>query len=183
VPPDIRDLPRPVVGYVGGLHQWVDQRLVCELADAMPDASLALIGPLQTDVSALQHKRNVHLLGPRPHAQLPRYIKGFDVGLVPYRLSDYTAHVYPTKLNEYLAMGIPVVTTQLPEVLRFRARHGDVVTIAGEPERFVTAVKEAVRHASDGVERRLQVARANSWSARIAEMSALMESALARRFQ
>ena len=63
-------------------------------------------------------------------------MKGFDVGIVPYRLTEYTANVYPTKLNEYLSMGIPVVATDLPEIRRFNAEHGNIVAIAGDAAAF-----------------------------------------------
>ena len=117
-----RGAAAPVVGYVGGLHQWVDQDLLAAVAARMPDVTFALVGPAQTDVSTLERCPNVHLLGQRPHADVPRYVKAFDVGIVPYRLTEYTANVYPTKLNEYLVMGIPVVATDLPEIRRFNAR-------------------------------------------------------------
>ena len=182
VPPEVRNLPKPVIGYVGGLHQWVDQTLVSQVADAMPGASVVLIGPPQTDVSAMQSRPNVHLLGPRPHSELARYIKGFDVGLVPYRLSEYTAHVYPTKLNEYLAMGIPVVATDLPEIRRFNSAHGGVVSIAQGEAEFTRAVRTALtENTADAVEPRLAVARENSWASRIERMSVLIEAALAAR--
>ena len=179
VPRDIGRLPRPIIGYVGGLHQWVDQSLVCAVADAMPDASVALVGPSQADISELQRRPNVHVLGARPHGELPKYIKAFDVGLVPYRLSEYTDHVYPTKLNEYLAMGIPVVATDLPELLRFRDRYGDILATPHDLEGFVSAVRTALEPSSrDVVERRLQVAQDNSWLSRVGEMGALMDRAL-----
>jgi uncharacterized SAM-binding protein YcdF (DUF218 family)/glycosyltransferase involved in cell wall biosynthesis len=183
LPEDLRRLRRPVVGYVGGLHQWVDQALLGAVADQLPDVSFALIGPAQADVSELARRPNVHLLGIRPHAELPRYIKGFDAGLVPYRLSDYTAHVYPTKLNEYLAMGIPVVATELPEITRFNAEHDGVVCeVPHEAGRFATAVREAIDDVAPArIERRIEAARANGWDMRIARMSALMDEALRRR--
>lgn len=181
-PPDLCSLPRPVVGYVGGVHQWIDQPLVCAVADALPEASIVLVGPWQTDVSALESRPNVHLLGARPHAQLPAYIKGFDVGLVPYRLSEYTAHVYPTKLNEYLAMGIPVVTTALEEIGRFTAKHGNVVTLAADRDVFVESVRAALAPSSSAdVQRRIEVAQENGWSSRIANMSRLMQTVLETR--
>jgi len=113
LPDDLQSLTRPVVGYVGGLHQWVDQELLVAVAQRLPDATFAMIGPAQTDVSLLEHQPNIRLFGQRPHAELARYIRGFGVGIVPYKLSEYTANVYPTKLNEYLVMGIPVVATVL----------------------------------------------------------------------
>jgi uncharacterized SAM-binding protein YcdF (DUF218 family) len=141
-----------------------------------------MIGPVQTDVSALEACGNVRLLGKRPHAEVPRYIKAFDVALIPYEFSDYTASVYPTKLNEYLAMGVPVVSTDLPEIRRFNDDHGDIVAVAQDAEAFVGAIEHAVADTSTAtVERRLEVARENSWQRRIARMSSLIDAAVAAR--
>ena len=181
VPGDFRELPRPVVGYVGGLHQWVDQDLLAEAARRLPHASFVLVGPPQTDVSKLRACSNVHLLGKKPHAELPRYIKGFDIGIVPYGLSEYTANVYPTKLNEYLAMGIPVVTTDLPEIRRFNAEHGSIVAVARDAQSFVEALRSARAGSVAEIKRRIDVARMNSWESRIVKMSDLIESALVER--
>jgi len=181
-PPDVAGLKRPIVGYVGGVHQWVDQRLVADVAARMPDASFALVGPLQADVSVLERCANVTLLGQRPHPELPRYVKAFDVGIVPYRVTEYTANVYPTKLNEYLVMGIPVVATELPEIARFNAEHGAVVSVAGNAEEFSAAIRRALVAPDGGqIERRVAVAHTNSWARRIDAMHVLIEEALARR--
>ena len=75
---------------------------------------------------------------------MPAYVKAFDVGLVPYQLTDYTANVYPTKLNEYLAMGMPVVATDLAEIRRFNADHGDIVRIGAGAEAFAQAIRAAL---------------------------------------
>jgi uncharacterized SAM-binding protein YcdF (DUF218 family)/glycosyltransferase involved in cell wall biosynthesis len=180
-PVDVRALPRPIVGYVGGVHRFVDQDLIVAVADGLPHASVVLVGPLQTDVGALRRRRNVHLLGARPHRDVPAYIKAFDVALVPYRLGEYTANVYPTKLNEYLAMGTPVVATDLPEIRRFNGDHEDVVSVAGTADGFVGAVRAAVAAGGEGAARRIAVARENSWETRIEGMSGLLEAALERR--
>jgi uncharacterized SAM-binding protein YcdF (DUF218 family)/glycosyltransferase involved in cell wall biosynthesis len=180
LPDDVASIRAPIVGYVGGLHQWVDCDLLCEVAQRMPDASIVLVGPEQADMSALRKFSNVHLLGKKAHSDVPRYVKTFDVGLVPYRLSEYTANVYPTKLNEYLAMGTPVVATDLVEIRRFNADHGDIVSVAASPEEYVAAIRRALHSSSGGErERRIAVARTNSWSARIAAMSHLIETAIA----
>jgi uncharacterized SAM-binding protein YcdF (DUF218 family)/glycosyltransferase involved in cell wall biosynthesis len=181
-PAEVRDLPRPIVGYVGGIHRWVDQELLAETAARLPDASFVLVGPLQTETARLAARPNVHLLGGRRHEDVPRYVGAFDVGLVPYRLSEYTANVYPTKLNEYLAMGKPVVATDLLEIRRFNAEHGAVVAVATGAEAFADAIRQAVAKAAPDVEaRRIAAARANGWTARIDRMSTLIEQALARR--
>jgi len=182
VPADLRGLPRPVIGYVGGVHQWVDQELLATVAARIPQASFVLVGPPQADVSALDRHANIHLLCQRPHGEIPRYIKGFDVGIITYRLSDYTAHVYPTKLNEYLAMGVPVVATDLPEIRRFNAQHGQIVSIAHDADEFVALLGEALAHRRpEDVEQRLAVARENSWAARVDQMSELIDKRLRAR--
>jgi uncharacterized SAM-binding protein YcdF (DUF218 family) len=178
-PDDLRALPRPVIGYVGALHPSFDQSLMSELAARMPDASFAIVGPEYTDVSALRQSANLHLLGARPHSDVPRYIKGFDVALVPYRVSEYTASVYPVKLNEYLAMGVPVVATDLPEIRRFNEENGGVIAVASTPERFASAISTALTAPVDGmVSRRIEAARRNGWGDRLAEMSSIVERML-----
>jgi uncharacterized SAM-binding protein YcdF (DUF218 family)/glycosyltransferase involved in cell wall biosynthesis len=181
-PADLEPLRRPIVGYVGGLHQWVDQELVAATASRLPDVSFALIGPVQTDVSALERCPNVTLFGQRPHSELPGYVKRFDVGIVPYRLTEYTANVYPTKLNEYLVMGVPVVATDLPEIRRFNADHGDIVSVAADAEAFASAVRVAFNKApAPEIARRVAVAHANSWRSRLAAMQQLIDQGIERR--
>ncbi len=177
LPADIAALPRPVVGYLGGIHQWIDQSLLAQTAQRLPHVTFALIGPLQTDVGRLAGCTNVRLLGSCSHADVPRYLKALDVALIPYRLTEYTASVYPTKLNEYLAMGLPVVATDLPEIRRFNAEYGDVVTVGGTNDEFVAGIRHALELSLPGeVARRIEVARSNSWEARVTAMSRLIET-------
>jgi uncharacterized SAM-binding protein YcdF (DUF218 family) len=172
-------LAGPIVGYVGGMHQWVDQDLIVEVVRRLPEITFVFVGPEQCDLSRLRACANVKLLGGKPHAELPAYIRQFDVGIVPYTLSEYTANVYPTKLNEYLAMGIPVVATDLAEIRRFNNDHGDIVSIGDDVERFAAAITRALLERSPGeVERRIEVARSNSWQARIDRMSSLIDNAV-----
>jgi uncharacterized SAM-binding protein YcdF (DUF218 family)/glycosyltransferase involved in cell wall biosynthesis len=182
LPADMAELKHPIVGYVGGLHQWVDQDLLAEVAERMPEVTFALVGPLQVDVSRLQRVGNIRLFGQRAHAELPTYVKAFDVGLVPYRITEYTSNVYPTKLNEYLIMGIPVVATDLFEIRRFNHEHGELIQVAASAEAFVSAVRAAIPHASSRVvERRIEVARSNSWERRLDAMNDLINQAIAAK--
>ena len=181
-PADLAALPRPIAGYVGALHVWLDQQLVADLARRMPDVTFALVGPTHSDTATLTACPNVHLLGAKAHEDVPRYIKGFDVGLVPYRDSEYTASVYPVKLNEYLAMGVPVVASDLAEIRRFNQEHGSVLTIGADADQFERGIRAAlVPPAAGAVAQRRAVARDNSWGSRIDGMSALIEAALAER--
>jgi uncharacterized SAM-binding protein YcdF (DUF218 family)/glycosyltransferase involved in cell wall biosynthesis len=179
VPRDLAELKRPIVGYVGGIHKWMDMELIAEVARRMPETTFAYIGPTQVDLSPADGLPNVHWFGKRSHDDIPRYIKGFDVGIVPYRLTDYTANVYPTKLNEYLAMGIPVVATDLPEIRRFNADHGPSVAVAADASQFVQALNSALGPSTDQARaQRTAVAKTNSWSSRISQMSGLITDAL-----
>ena len=181
-PADIAPLKRPIVGYVGGMHQWIDQDLVVDVARRLPNVTFAFVGPEQCDLSRLRACPNIVLLGGKPHSSLPAYIREFDIGIVPYRLSDYTSNVYPTKLNEYLSMGIPVVATDLLEIRRFTVDHGDVVEIAANAEAFAAAIERTLKSPqADHAERRIAVAKTNSWQSRIAKMSALIDEAAGSR--
>jgi glycosyltransferase involved in cell wall biosynthesis len=178
-PSALAALPGPVAGYLGGIHRWIDQALLVETAQRLPDVTFALVGPLQTEVGRLARCANVRFLGSCSHAEVPRYLKAFDVALIPYRLTEYTASVYPTKMNEYLAMGLPVVATALPEIARFNAEYGNIITVGGTTDDFVAGVRAALETSRPGeIARRIAVAQSNSWEARVAAMSRLIEARL-----
>lgn len=180
-PEDLRTIARPIVGYVGGVNHKMDLELLEDVARRRPEVTFVLVGPIETDVSPLLRAPNIRLLGARPYAQVPGYIKEFAVGIVPYRLNEYTAHVYPNKLNEYLAMGVPVVSTDLPEIRRFNELNGDLIGVAGDAEGFASALRAALTDgAAASAGRRIQAARLNSWAPRVSEMAALVEQALRR---
>lgn len=171
-PGDLADIPRPVVGYIGGMHRFVDQELMAAVARSRPDTSFVFIGPPQCDLSTLEAEPNVHLLGARPHSELPRYINEFDIGTIPYIHDEYTNNVYPTKLNEYLAMGIPVIATPIPEIVRFRDRHGPVVDLADTADEFADAIDRSLAGGETGtIDRRIDTARENSWDNRLRGMA------------
>src|SRR5579884_1708555 len=118
VPPDLAALPRPVIGFYGTLRDWVDLDLVAAVARARPHWSIALIGQALDQTSPVDGLPNVHLLGRKPHDQLPAYCKGFDVAVIPYRLGERSPYVNPIKLREYPSAGRPGVSTPFPEGLR-----------------------------------------------------------------
>ena len=182
-PEDLKSIKRPIVGYIGGLHKWLDQDLIRYLAQTHPNYSFVFIGPLQTDVSNLSSIKNIHFLGARPHHQLPYYVNCFTVGIIPYLLTDYTKNVYPTKLNEYLALGKPVVSTELLEIKTFNERYGNILSIGKDPKGFAECLEKAVNIDGDEeiIKRRIQVAKENTWQKKIEQMSKLIEEAIERR--
>lgn len=140
LPPDIQALPRPLVGFFGLIEAWIDIDLVAHAARANPQISFVLIGKVVVETSHLAGIENLHFLGPRPFATLPAYCKAFACGLIPFKLTEMTLNVNPLKMREYLAAGLPVVSTDLPEVRHY----GDVVRIARDPDEFAEAVAAAV---------------------------------------
>ena len=181
-PPELAGLNRPVVGYVGALHEWVDVDLLAQVAKAMPDCQFAMVGPVVRDISALSALPNVRLLGQKPHWEIPRYVRCFDACVIPYVRNAYTETAYPAKLNEYLALGKPVVATPLPELVDYNRENGDVLHLAGDAAAFVEALREAFpKTTKDVLERYRKVAQQNSWATRVEDMSNLIEEFLGRR--
>ena len=175
VAPEIAALPKPVIGFFGLLADWVDLDMIAALARARPQWSFALVGKTQTDLRPVQGVPNVHLVGQRPYSDLPRYCRGFDVGLIPFRMNELTLRVNPLKLREYLAAGLPVVSTPLPEVVRYQG----VVHIATNKEAFFREIEAAIHERTSEQDRgRVELMRSEGWEARVGEMSRLVQERL-----
>lgn len=168
---------KPVIGYVGSLHCFVDYSLLVKMAQARPEWKWIYVGAPFTDVSRLAELPNVLLVGKLPHAQLDKYIRSFDVCLIPYMLNEATNTVVPTKLNEYLAVGKPVVSTKLPSLCRFNALHKVVTLSDSEPDKFLQAIECNLQSPFDerAVTRRREVAALADWRTRLEKMSRLIE--------
>ncbi len=175
VPEDLQRLPRPVIGFFGLIQDWVDLPLIREVALARPDWSLVLLGRVATDLSPLKGLPNVHLLGQKPYELLPDYCKGFDVGIIPFKRNELTRKANPLKLREYLAAGLPVVSTDLPEVRKYR----DLVRIAYDLIGFVKEIDQSLtERGSSFAVARTDAMKPESWEARVEELSTLITSAL-----
>jgi GT2 family glycosyltransferase/glycosyltransferase involved in cell wall biosynthesis len=173
-------LPHPVIGYVGAITEHVNQKLLTALARLRPDWSWVFVGPCNSPLEEMRRLPNVHFMGQQPHGELVKFIREFDVCIIPYKLSAYTTTVVPTKLNEYLAVGKPVVSTNLPAVRSFNEEHDILLTSDEQPGCFLRAIEEALQLPKDGtaVERRRAVASYGNWQTRIEAMSELLEAAL-----
>lgn len=176
VPCDIKGIKKPIIGYIGGIHRHIDFGLIRFIAENHPDWSIVLIGPQQANVSEIANLDNVFLLGKKDFSVLPDYICQFDVGIVPYIMNGYTTTVFPTKLNEYHAMGKPVVSTELPEVANFNAQNNNLVLVAQTHKEFANCILKALNNTDrELISRRKVSARENSWIVRIGQMSDLLE--------
>jgi glycosyltransferase involved in cell wall biosynthesis len=175
--PEMAKLPAPRVVFTGAVVTTkLDMELLVELARARPDWSFALVGPVgpgdpRADVSALAAEPNIHLLGARSYEQLPSVLRTANVGLIPYARNTLTNSIFPMKVYEYLAAGLPVVATPLPAL-------AEVAEIATAPDAHGIAglLEEALAH--DTPRRREQRSRAaqdHSWKRRIEEIAIALQ--------
>lgn len=165
---ELKDLKEPLIGYVGSLEYRVDADIMEAVLQSHPDKRLVAIGPVMKEhfpIDRLDRYPNFLYLGPRKFEELPSYIKAFSCGIIPFRKTGVTQSIYPLKVNEYLAAGLPVVATSFsPDISSFQ----EVVFLAEDGKSFAQAVDRAVdsyRHQS--AEPRFQKALANTWEVRV----------------
>jgi len=127
------------------------------------------VGPVRCATESLPVLPNVHVLGFREYRDIPRYGSGFDVGIMPWAPIEWIRWCNPIKLKEYLALGLPVVSTTFPEVERYR----DVVSVTGSPELFVREVRRALENRGDDDRRRRRV-REDTWGRKADELLAIL---------
>jgi len=149
-----------VIGFFGLISNWVDIDLIIKCAKTYPQYSFLIIGKAEQNIDKLIQLPNLEYLGEIPYKELPAYAKIFDVGLIPFKVNDLTIAVNPIKLIEYFALGIPVLSTNLPEVKKFR----DLVLVANSDEEFVKFLPLAVGdNKIDRNELRISKAKDYSW--------------------
>ncbi len=165
VPEDIRDLPRPIIGFFGLIADWVDLDLIAAAAKRYPQGTVVMLGKVTTDVSALAALPNVKLLGRKPYADLPGYCKAFDVALMPFRINRLMLNANPLKMREYLAAGLPVVSTPLPEVEAL-----GLCRLATTADQFLTEIAGALEHPGPS-RARSETMRSESWEDRVSQIA------------
>jgi UDP-galactopyranose mutase len=154
-PDDQAHIPHPRLGFFGVVDERMDLDLLRAVSAARPDWHLVIVGPVvKIDPSVLPVAANVHYLGPKQYDELPSYLAGWDVALLPFARNDATRFISPTKTPEYLAAGKPVVSTSIRDVVRPYGIQG-LARIADHPDEFVAAVEGAL--AEDAAERLRQV--------------------------
>jgi len=178
-----RNLTQPIIGYVGGIHRHVDLELIKQIALQHPEWTWVLVGSVQVETAGLENIANIKLLGAKPHNELVNYINQFAVCTVPYANTESTATVVPTKINEYLATGKPVVATELPTIREFNKEHGLLTLAAANAEAFSAAIAAALGTTHDEVlsRRRRELAERADWGLRLARISEIIEQRLVNR--
>ena len=184
-PADQEGLPRPRLGFFGVIDERFDIELLERIAGMRPDWSFVMVGPVvKIAADDLPQRPNIRYLGPKTYAQLPSYLAGWGVALMPFAMNESTQFISPTKTPEYLAGGKPVVSTPVKDVVRHYG-HLEGVQIAGDADSFVAACEKALGLAKDRSGNWLSEAdlllSATSWHTTQARMAGLIAEVLGTR--
>jgi UDP-galactopyranose mutase len=182
VPLDQATIARPRIGYFGVLDERIDWDLIASVAAARSDWQLVLVGPTaKVDTDALPTGENIHYLGPKAYGELPSYLAGWDVAMMPFARNDATRFISPTKTPEYLAGGRPVASTSIRDVVH-PYRDLGLVHIGDGADAFVAAIEGALAQPLPELQARADALLArSSWDRTWAEMERLIEEAIASR--
>jgi glycosyltransferase involved in cell wall biosynthesis len=177
IPSDIADIEGPVLGYFGVVDERLDYELIAKLADADPNWTVAVVGPMtKVDPAELPQRDNIRWLGGRDYAQLPAYTKGFDVCTMPFALNEATEYINPTKALEYMATATPIVSSAVPDVV---SNFSSVVKVAQTHEEFIAFCKTAIENPDRvAVERGVKMALNNTWDAIVSKLEGHIQDVL-----
>jgi len=164
IPDEFKDIPKPVIGYVGSLTTLrLDIELLEYMANQRKNWSIVLVGPEDDDFknSNLHKLSNVYFLGRKNESELPNYVKGFDVAMNPQLSNNLTIGNYPRKIDEYLAMGKPIIATQTKAMDMFK----ECVYLGSSKEEYITLTEKALAENSPGLEKkRINFAKSHTWT-------------------
>jgi hypothetical protein len=171
IPEDIAHIQKPIIGFFGGLSERLDYELILATANKYKDFSMVLIGSKLINLDILNGAENIHLIGAKDFSELPLYLNQFDVCLIPYKVNELTRAVDPIKLREYLSIGKPVVSVDLPEVRKLQ----DVVYIGKDIREFVRKVGQAIDEDSPKKQdERIRAAELSDWKYKMREIEAII---------
>lgn len=180
---DIAALPQPVIGFYGVIDERTDRELLAQVAQLRPDWQWVMIGPiLKIQEHELPRFPNLHYLGKQSYADLPGYLKAFDVAMMPFALNESTQFISPTKTLEYMAAHKPIVSTPIKDVIGL---YGSVVRIAQTADEFVAQVEAALHESREvraaRIQRERELLAMYGWDRIAAEMQSLITDRLQRK--
>jgi UDP-galactopyranose mutase len=176
-------LPHPRLGYFGVIDERLDLPLLAFLADAHPQWHIVMVGPVvKIDPASLPQRPNIHYYGQRSYDQLPSFLKGWDICLLPFARNQATKYISPTKTLEYMAAGKMIVSTPITDVAE---PYGDIVFLGATPQEFTLACESALNaSAADRAARQSkmrEVLSRTSWDATAGQMAQLISEAVERK--
>ena len=170
---------KPIIGYVGAITEVFDQKLLEYISKKNPNFNFVIIGRIYVNINKLKKIKNIFFINEVKHNQVPSIMKGFNVGIIPYKVNNFTHSVYSSKLNEYLSMGLPVVSTNLNETKVYNKNFNDIINIGSNFEEFNKQIKFNLENNSKlRVKKRIAVAKKNSWESRSKLFNKLIENKL-----
>jgi UDP-galactopyranose mutase len=182
IPADLAALPRPRIGFFGVIDERIDLSLLEAVARAHPEWQLVMLGPVvKIDPADVPRLPNLHYLGQKQYRDLPGYVKGFDICMMPFALNDATKFISPTKTLEYMAAHKPIVSTPVADVV---GSYSGAVRIAATAEEFGREIAAALGETQEArvarIEQERRTLARNSWDAIAARMDQCMEEARKR---
>ena len=168
---------KPIIGYIGAITEVFDQNLVEFICKKNPNFNFVIIGRVYVNVKKLEQIKNIFFINEINHNQLPSYIKGFDLGIIPYKVNQFTHSVYSSKLNEYFSMGLPVVSTDLKESNIYNKNFNNIIYIGKTYKKFNEKIKESLNNNSNyKINNRITAAKKNSWENRFKYFNELINN-------
>ncbi len=173
---------KPIIGYIGAITEVFDLKLLEFLSKNNPGLNFVIIGRIYVNVNKLKKIKNIYFINEIKHSRLPSFIKGFDVGIIPYKVNDFTNSVYSCKLNEYLSMGIPVVSTNLKETNIYNKNYNSIIHIGNSYEKFNQKINENLKNNTKlKIRNRILAAKKNSWESRFKFFNELIHNNIVKK--
>ena len=168
VPDEMAAFKHPIIGFFGLVADWIDLELIRFLAESRPHWDFVLIGKVVTDTRIFDGIGNIHMIGRKPYQLLPNYAKAFDAAMVPFAVNELTLAANPLKMREYLAAGLPVVATALPEAERMKA----VLHVARDKSEFLRQLDSIIESGKTGPQMKIsETMECESWDHKVEELS------------
>lgn len=178
IPEDLTEIKGPVVGYFGVIDERIDLDMINRVALLKPDVSFVMLGPLaKISDNDLPRQQNIHYLGMKDYAQLPAYLKGFSIAMMPFALNDATKYISPTKTLEYMAAAKPIISTAIKDVVR---DYKNCVKIVATAEEFAAAIDTILSEMPDVFMKYeyAEILKNTSWDATANKMKSLLKTAV-----
>lgn len=173
IPDELQKINKPILGYFGAVDERINFKLLNYICEQRPEWSIVLLGPVVGLNELPVNKPNFYYLGKKDYAELPNYLKGFDVCLMPFVINELTMHISPTKTPEYLAGGKPVVSTEIPDVIE---DYSDIVKITSNRDDFIKMVEECLENKTEDFHLKIKnKAETKSWKYIADEMEKLIK--------